>query len=48
MNEALAAAVLESAFFRSLFSRAVSAPDQVHGAPKRRALPWLNLSNYFL
>ena len=27
------------------FSRAVSAPDQVHGAPKRRALPWWNHSN---
>jgi len=33
------------AFFRSLLSRAVSAPDQVHSAPKRHALPWLNHSN---
>src|SRR5712691_3317643 len=36
------------AFFGSLFSRAVSAPDQMHGAPKRRAPPWLNHSSSFL
>src|SRR5437870_12285372 len=39
MNEALAAAVLESEFFRSLFRRAVSPPQQILPAPT--TLPFL-------